>query len=78
MKGVLNMSAQVKKIVDMLEMLPEQEQDLAYELVKRIVLAWDPDYSKVTASEAKELEEAKKSEYLDESEIDWDHLEKYA
>ena len=72
------MSAQVQKIVDMLEMLPEQEQDLAYELIKRIVLAWDPDYNKLTPSEARELEMAKQGEYLDEAEIDWDHLEKYA
>ncbi|MEE5991841.1 MAG: hypothetical protein V3G42_01225 [Oscillospiraceae bacterium] len=72
------MSAQVKEIVEMLEMLPEQEQNLAFEMIKRIVLAWDSDYTKLTKKEAQELEEAKNSEFIDDSEIDWNHLENYA
>lgn len=28
--------------------MPFQEQDLAKELVKRLVLAWDPDFTKLT------------------------------
>jgi len=71
-------SAQVKEIVEMLEMLPEQEQNLAFEMIKRIVLAWDSDYTKLTKKEAQELEEAKNSEFIDDSEIDWNHLENYA
>jgi len=42
----------------MVEMLPEQEQNLAFELIKRLVLAWDPDFTKLTPAEAMELEEA--------------------
>ena len=72
------MTAQVKEIAEMLDMLPEKEQNLAFELVKRIVLAWDSDYIRTTPAEAKEIEEAKNSGYLDEDEIDWNHLEKYA
>ena len=72
------MSAQVKEIAEMLEMLPEQEQNLAFELIKRLVLAWDADYTKMTPTEAIEYEEAKKSGFIDESEIDWNHLDKYA
>ena len=30
-----------KEISNLIELLPEYEQNLAYELVKRIVLAWD-------------------------------------
>jgi hypothetical protein len=71
------MSAQVKAITEMLDMLPETEQNLALELVKRIVLAWDPDYTKLTPKEAVELEEAKNSGYVDSDEIDWDNLSKY-
>lgn len=71
------MSVQVKKITEMLEMLPEKELNLAFELVKRIVLAWDNDYTKMTPSEARAFEEAKNSGYVDEDDIDWDHLEKY-
>lgn len=71
------MSVQVQEIVAMLDMLPEQEQNLAVELLKRIVLAWDSDYTKLTPKEAKELTEAENSGYVDEEEIDWDNLEKY-
>ncbi len=71
------MSVQVQEIVAMLDMLPEQEQNLAVELLKRIVLAWDSDYTKLTPKEAKELAEAENSGYIDEEDIDWDNLEKY-
>lgn len=40
------------QINELLDMLPEQEQSLAYELIKRMVLAWDPDFTKVTPAEA--------------------------
>ena len=72
------MTAQVKEVADMLEMLPESEQNLAVELVKRIVLAWDSDFTKLTPKEAQELEEAMNGEFIDEEDIDWEHLEKYA
>jgi hypothetical protein len=42
----------------MIDMLPEQEKSLAFELIKRLVLAWDPDYTKVTPSEAEAIEQA--------------------
>ena len=71
------MSTQVQKITEMLEMLPEQEQNLALEFMKRIVLAWDPDFTKLTPNEAAELVEAEKSGYIDEEDIDWNDLDKY-
>ena len=49
------MSENVKKTIDMLELLPETEQNLAYEFIKRLVKAWDPDYTKLTPSEEKNL-----------------------
>ena len=55
-------------------MLSESEQSFAYEFVKRLVRAWDPDFTKVTPEEAKQLEEAEKSGFISESEIDWDNL----
>ncbi|MBO5164693.1 MAG: hypothetical protein J6B75_09705 [Ruminococcus sp.] len=70
------MSAQVQEITAMLDMLPEQEQNLAVELLKRIVLAWDSDYTKLTPKEADELAEAENSGYIDSDEIDWDNLDK--
>ena len=74
---VIVMSTQVQKITEMLEMLPEQEQNLALEFMKRIVLAWDPDFTKLTPNEAAELVEAEKSGYIDEEDIDWNDLDKY-
>ena len=71
------MSVQAQEIAAMLDMLPEQERNLALELVKRIVLAWDPDFTKLTPAEAVELDAADRSGYIDANDIDWDHLEKY-
>lgn len=47
-----------KQIVEMVDMLPEQEQLLAFELIKRLVLAWDSDFTKLTPSEREALEKA--------------------
>ncbi len=66
------MTETIKRTVSMLEMLPEQEQNLAYELVTRLVLAWDPDYTKLTPIERIRLEEAEKGEYINAEDIDWD------
>ena len=46
------MSELSMKTAQMMEMLPNNEQQLAYELVKRLVLAWDPDFTKETPAEA--------------------------
>ena len=45
-------------IVEMIDMLSEQEQILAFELIKRMVLAWDSDFTKLTPSERETLEKA--------------------
>ena len=71
------MSAKALQIAGMLDMLPESEQDLAFELMKRLVLAWDPDYVKLTPAERIELEEAENDEYIEEDTIDWNNLGKY-
>lgn len=62
----------------MLELLPDSEQKLAYEFIKRLVLAWDSDYTKVTPKEREQLEEAEESGFVPENEIDWDNLSKYS
>ena len=60
----------------MLEMLPESEQEFASQFIKRLVLAWDPDFTKLTYEERERLEAAEKSmdsgEYIKDSEIEWD------
>lgn len=72
------MSPRTQQIVKMYEMLPEQEQELAYETIKRFVLAWDPDFTKVTSDEHKRIDDAEKSGYISDEDIDWDNLDKYA
>lgn len=74
------MSPVTQQIVDMLGMLPEKEQDFACEMLKKIVLAWDPDFTKLTPDEARRLEVGKKQfaagEFYRDDEIDWDNLDK--
>lgn len=73
------MSSSTKQIIDMLNMLPRHEQDFACEMLKRIILAWDPDYTKLTPDEIKRLELGKKdlltSEFYYDENIDWDNLD---
>lgn len=72
------MSEKAMQIAEMLDMLPEQEQNLAFEMLKRIVLAWDADFTKVTEQERKEIETAEQSGFVDENAVDWDNLSAYA
>ena len=72
------MSPRTKQMIELYEMLPEQEQELAFETVKRFVLAWDPDFTKVTPEERQRIDEAEASGFIDDEDIDWDNLEKYA
>lgn len=63
------------KITDMIDMLPEEEQNFAYEFVKRLVLAWDPDYSKATPAEAtaqaEGIEQIERGETVKLEDLDW-------
>ena len=66
----------VQESVRMLEMLPESEQEFASQFIKRLVLAWDPDFTRLTSEEQKQLEAAERridsGEYIKNSEIKWD------
>lgn len=70
------MSAAIKEAMDLLEILPESEQKFALEFIKKLVLAWDPDFTKVTSAERLELEEAQKEiesgEIVSHNDINWD------
>ena len=47
------MSETAMNAARMIDMLPDSDQHLAYELIKKLVLAWDPDFTKLTTEEAK-------------------------
>ena len=68
------MSSIVMEAARLMDSLPESEKVFAYEFIKKLVLAWDPDFTKVTAEEEKRIDEADKSGYVDENEIDWDSI----
>ena len=65
-----------QQIADMVDMLPETDQALAFELVKKLVLAWDPDFTKLTPDEKAELDKAtaemEAGEYVPHNAINWD------
>ncbi len=69
------MTQVIQESVKMLEMLPESEQELASQLIRRLVLAWDPDFTKLTPEEQKNLEAAEQridsGEYVKDSDINW-------
>lgn len=56
--------------------LPEAEQSLAYEILRRLVLAWDPDFTKLTPAEYERLKESehdlKQGCTVKMEDIDWD------
>ena len=65
-----------QQIASMVEILPEQDQALAFEVVKRMVLAWDPDFTKVTDMERSQIDQAaaemEAGEYVTDEAINWD------
>ena len=65
-----------QQIAQMVDILPDADQALALELVKKLVLAWDPDFTKLTPAEARAVEEAEaqisRGETVSDDEIDWD------
>lgn len=60
----------------LIDMLPQAEQLLAYEMMKRIVLAWDPDFTKLTEHEsalvAQAEEEFNIGNTVSHDQIEWD------
>jgi len=70
------MSTVTKEAIDLMEILPESEQNFALEFIKKLVMAWDPDFTKLTSAERKVLEEAdleiRNGETVSHDEINWD------
>jgi hypothetical protein len=68
----MSVSEQVAQFVDM---LPNDEQIFALEFVKRLVLAWDPDFTKSTPDELEAhraaMEEYERGELVKHEDIDW-------
>ncbi len=52
------MSNNTKQLISLYEILPESDQELLLELTKKMLLAYDPDYTRLLPNERKDLEEA--------------------
>ena len=59
-EGSVYMSSAVKEVVSLMEVLPESEQNFALEFIKKLVIAWDPDFTKLTSAERNALEKSEK------------------
>ena len=58
----------------MMDMLPDEDKTFAYEFIKKLVKAWDPDFTKATPEEAQRIKAAEESGFVVDSDIDWDNL----
>ena len=69
------MTQTIQESVKMLEMLPESEQEFASQFIRRLVLALDPDFTKLTQEERKRLEASEQridsGEYVKDSDVNW-------
>lgn len=70
------MAPVAQQIAQMVDMLPAADQALALELVRKLVMAWDPDYTRATPSEDAAMEQAVREldagDYVPDSAINWD------
>ena len=70
------MSNTAEMVAEMVDMLPDEEQTFAFELIKRLVQAWDPDFTKVTSSEAASIDagfaEIARGDTVSHDDINWD------
>lgn len=68
------MSDITREAARLMDVLPESDKVFAYEFIKKPVLSWDPDYTKVTPDEKEKIDVAEKSGYVRYDDIDWDNL----
>lgn len=68
-KGGAVMSERAIEAARMIDMLPDADQELVCELIKKVVLAWDPDFTKLTSEEAARLKEAEQEEDVPAEEV---------
>lgn len=68
------MSTIVIQAAELMQVLPQSEQQFAYEFIKKLVLAWDPDFTKVTDEEKSQISQAEKSGFVNDEDIDWDNI----
>ena len=70
------MSETAMNAARMMALLPEEEQNFAYEFIKKLVKAWDPDFTKLTIFDRitiwKARREYARGETVSHKDINWD------
>lgn len=70
------MTVNEQEMLRLYNFLPEVDQDFALAFMKKLVLAWDPDFTKLTPMERADLESARADFENDRAvlmeDIDWD------
>lgn len=58
---------------ELLDMLPDEDISMVNTLIKKLIIAWDPDFTKLTAKESELLEkstlEMKSGDFISEEEF---------
>lgn len=54
------MSAAIRKAIELMEILPESEQNFALAFIEKLVLAWDSDFTKLTPMEKRNWKKQRK------------------
>ena len=75
-KEVIAMSEIAMEAARLMDMLPDDDKTFAYEFIKKLVMAWDPDSTKTTPDEAERIAQAEKSGFIDDEDIDWEKIGK--
>ncbi len=68
------MSAMVMEAARLMEMLPEDDPSFVFEFIKKMVVAWDPDFIRLTPEEGHRLEQAQRSGFVEAPELDWPRI----
>lgn len=68
------MSGIAMEAARLMENLPDVDKQFVLEFIKKMVMAWDPDFTKVTAEEKDRIERAENSGFVNENDIDWENI----
>ena len=52
------LKATTLQTAELLDILPDEDVSIVNALIKKLVIAWDPDFTKVTAKEREQLEKS--------------------
>ena len=72
-KDLAMLKATTLQTAELLDILPDEDVSIVNALVKKLVIAWDPDFTKVTARERELLEksdsEMKNGDFISEEDF---------